>query len=100
MSGDKISSLPINNDSEPKQGDLEVIYNLFNSPKTVQTVKNTVSSFKYSIIAGLLYGIFTLPFITNLVGNYCKGNAIFAKLMMIVAFIIIFFIIQKLFLKS
>lgn len=99
-SGDKISGLPMNNDIEPKQSDLEIIHNIFNSPKTKETVTQTVSSFKLSFVAGLLFALFTLPFITKLVENYCKGNPIFTKLVLIILFMLSFYIIQKLVLKA
>jgi len=98
--GDNIQDLPLNNQSIPKKTDLEMIYNLFNDPvqvpQTNTIVKSTFDNLKLSIVAGILFGIFTLSFTSSLFENYFKNsNPVIVKLITIIIFMVVFFVIQK-----
>ena len=100
MFGDSIKDLPTNNQATPKQSDLEMIYNLFNDPSQVDNtnkiVKSTFDTFKLSIVAGILFAIFSMTFTSELFKNYFKNsNQIVIKLITIGIFMLVFFVIQK-----
>jgi|LakMenEpi03Aug12_release.lakeMendotaPanAssembly.Ray.scaffolds.fasta_scaffold3721419_1 hypothetical protein len=99
MPGDNINTLPLNNDVQPKKSDLEIIYNLFNSPEATEVVKQTVSSLKLSILAGILFVILSLPLFTELVNKITKEKTIYTKGILTLIFITLFYIIQKTLLK-
>lgn len=99
MPGDNINSLPLNNDVQPKKSDLEIINNLFNSSELTEVVTQTVSSLKLSILAGILFAIFSLPIFTELVNKLTKEKSIYTKAVLTLIFIIVFYTLQKTLLK-
>lgn len=97
MSGDNIASLPVSN-TKAKLSDLETLYNLF-QPKNKEVIVRAFSTFKLAFLAGILFLIFSLPCVTKLADYYCQGNVLFSKLLLMVCVIVVFFIIDKFFLK-
>ncbi len=99
MSGDDIRQLPVNKEKSPKPGDLELIYNLF-QPKNKQAIAAVASPFKLAFVGAILFGILSLPIAGKLTEMCCKGNPIMAKLALMVVFLTLFFLLQKLWLKA
>ncbi len=95
MSGDSIKDLPINKERSSTPGDLEIIYNLF-QPKNIPVMKQVMSPFKTAALGSILFGIFSLPFISKLIDTFVK-NPVYSKLILLVVFFIVFFIVQKMF---
>ena len=93
--GDDIKSLPVNKERNPKPGDLEMIYNIF-QPKNIPIIKSVVSPFKTAALGALLFGIFSLPFVYNFINTLCK-NQIYSRLVLVLLFLVIFFMLQKVF---
>jgi hypothetical protein len=98
IGGDDITKLPIKRDSKPEPADLEFIHSLFQP--THKNFKSNASPFKTALFAGILFFIFSLPFVNKIASSYMKGNQIYSILLLTVIFIIVFFIIQKLMLKK
>jgi len=94
MLGDNISSLPIAPNTKAKITDLETLYNLF-QPKNKEVITQTFSAFKLSLLAGILFLIFSLPFINKLADSYFQGNIILSKLILTICVTVFFFIIDK-----
>jgi len=102
--GDDIRNLPMSKEYPAKPGDLEIIHNLFQSPRGTQIIRQGismgVSSFKIPIIAAILFGVLSLPIISTLISGYTKGNVIFTKLILMVLFAIILWILDKVFCRK
>jgi len=94
--GDNIKDLPINNDQTAKPGDLEIIYNLFQSggKAKLAQLSTALTPFKTIFIGTVLFGLLSLPFVLKFVETYCK-NPIFSRLLLMLAFLVIFFLLSK-----
>lgn len=93
MSGDAIRQLPLNRERQSKPGELETIYSLF-QPKSLNIIKQAVSPFKGAIVGALLFGLLSLPFVLKFSDVIFK-NPIYGRLILMLAFLIIFFLVTK-----
>jgi hypothetical protein len=96
--GDSLKQLPVNREQQAKPGDLELIHQLF-QPSSAPMIKQTLTPFKTAIGGALLFGLLSLPFVAKLVSGLTKGSVIAAHLVLMVAFLIIFFILTRTVLK-
>lgn len=107
--GDEVNNLPVDNDAPAETGDLEMMYNLFNgksditSPGTPVTASagssnSFAQSLKLALLGGVLFVVFSLPPVYKLANAYIR-NPILAILLLALLFMIVFFLLQKLFLK-
>lgn len=97
MSGDSVFKLPINKEYKPKPNELEFMYNIF-QPKNQQAIKQVLSPFKISVAAAILFVVFSMPFVSGFTDKFFT-NKLYSKVAVAVAFMIVFFIIQKSILK-
>jgi hypothetical protein len=95
---DTLDKLPINESAEPRPGDLEFIYNIFQPKNTTEIIKYA-GTFKTAFLGAILFGIFSLPFLTGLSDKYWK-NSIYSRIFLMLLFFIVFYIIQKVYLRS
>ncbi len=119
VKGDNISSLQTNPDAP--SSDLELIYNLFNG-SSQQTPSSTKSGVKTSsqanvnnvedskkigllkgiqlaLLAGILFFIFSLQPVQKLLQTFVK-NPIIAMIVLALIVIVLYFILQRIFLKT
>jgi hypothetical protein len=96
--GDNILNLPIDNKNDPKKSDYEIIYNIF-SEKNTKNLDEVVDKFKLSIVATILFCIFSLPFIEKIIDIQTRGNTILTKIILLLTFMLTFYLVQKLLLK-
>lgn len=96
--GDIISFLPTDRNYAMKPGEMELANSIFD-PKTLKTPEENKGGFfqsiKLPIVAGLLFLIFSFPIIPKVTGS-CIKNPIIAKSVLVLSFIIILCILQKL----
>ena len=64
---DYISNLKVDND-EPDMSSMYMVNSLFNI-KNIPEVKKTASGLKDIIIVGILFAIFSIPFVDNIITN-------------------------------
>ena len=98
LGGDDIKTLPVDKEGNSSPSDLEIVHNIF-SPKNKEVILSAVSHFKLSFVASMLFLLFSLPFVIQISEQYCR-NQICGRLLLGVLFIIIFFILQKLWLNK
>lgn len=90
---DEISTLPINKNFKAKPSDLELIHNFFR-PQNIPIITNGINSFKFAVVATILFFILSLPVSSTLI-NVWTHNAIFTKLILVSIFFVVFYILQK-----
>lgn len=97
--GDAIHELPVNKEQAAKPGDLELMHNLF-QPSNKVAIANIASPFKLAFVGALLFGVLSLPLVGKLVDGYFKGNVVMGKIALMVVFMVLYFLIQKLWIKA
>jgi uncharacterized membrane protein len=99
MDGDKIASLPINENEKLPEHDQQLLDILLEDKKEqVKEVKKVSMVFKESILAGLLFLVLSHPFFDSLVRKCGCKSEITVLLLKFAVFVVIFFILQNKFL--
>lgn len=93
-----IKNLPLDKVYVPTQEEIHTVHTLFN-PVNQTVILSTMSSFKLAFLAGIIYLVFSFPFVTQLADVYTKSNVL-SKILLTGLVIVTFFLIQKLFLNS
>ena len=95
--GDSIINLPINN-QPPSNHELKVVKELFEDPEHQETINTSVNELKDYILAGILFLIFSLKALDNLLKNNVaifENSEIILVLFKALLFIIIFYVIRN-----
>lgn len=95
--GDNINNLPINNQS-PSNHELKVVKELFEDPEHQETINTSVNELKDYILAGILFLIFSLKGLDNLLKNNVaifENSDIILVLFKALLFIIIFYVVRN-----
>jgi len=98
MSIDRIADLPIDKNYTPQTGDLEFMYRLF-QPKNTTAIKNVAGGFQLAFIAALLFGLLSTDFAYKLVESYSKSSTVVNKIILMLVFMIVLYLLQKFYLK-
>ena len=95
--GDNINNLPINN-QPPSNHELNVVKELFEDPEHQETINTSVNELKDYILAGILFLIFSLKGLDNLLKNNVAifdNSEIILVLFKALLFIIIFYVVRN-----
>jgi uncharacterized membrane protein YesL len=94
MSGDDIRTLPTSPNRQARPSELELVYQLFGQKENYPIIKKAITPFKSAFVGAILFGILSLPFVFK-ISDKVLGNPIYGRLILIVAFFIVFFIMTK-----
>jgi len=95
--GDNINNLPINN-QPPSNHELKIVKELFEDPEHQETINTSVNELKDYILAGILFLIFSLKALDNLLKNNVamfENSDIILVLFKAMLFIIIFYVVRN-----
>tara|TARA_Y100000816_G_C25630861_1_gene336390 strand:+ start:200 stop:511 length:312 start_codon:yes stop_codon:yes gene_type:complete len=95
--GDNINNLPINN-QPPTNHELKIVKELFEDPEHQETINTSVNELKDYILAGILFLVFSLKGLDNLLKNNVaifENSDIILVLFKALLFIIIFYIVRN-----
>lgn len=89
MSGDNIKDLKINKKEKATSDELELAHKLFKINNTIGSVINP-NYLKCTVIASILFGLLTLPYVSKLLESYIK-NIIVLRLILILIFALLLY---------
>lgn len=95
--GDNINNLPINN-RPPTNHELKIVKELFEDPEHQETINTSVNELKDYILAGILFLVFSLKSLDNLLKNNVaifENSDIILVLFKALLFIIIFYVVRN-----
>jgi hypothetical protein len=94
MSGDPIRELPTTPTRQVKPSELEIVHSLLNNKENYPIIRAAISPFRSAVIGAVLFGILSLPPITTVSDTLFK-NPITSRLVLILVFMILFFILTR-----
>lgn len=96
MSGDPIRELPTTPNRQVKPSELEIVHSLLNNKEAYPVIRAAISPFRSAIIGAILFGLLSLPPAMTISDTLFK-NPITSRLVMILVFMIVFFILTRTF---